>query len=86
MAVTSGKPKEKITITIGHTNILNINKAIANGEFSSVSEVIDKGVSFFFENRNKQSEDAQKVALIEWLESQEGEDRIKNIMRKVKDE
>lgn len=80
MAVTSGKPKERISISIGHTNLANIKKVIDHGEFSSVSEVIDKALSSFFDNQGK------TAITKEWLLSPEGKELIQGIMRNVNEE
>jgi Arc/MetJ-type ribon-helix-helix transcriptional regulator len=82
-ATIARKPKEKITITIGHINIMNINNAIDNGEFSSVSEAIDKGMSFYFDNRNKPSKDGE---FQDYLKSPDGQAILNSaIKERVKD-
>lgn len=52
-------------------------------EFSTVTDLINTALAFYFENRNKtNTKDEFKL----WILSKEGEDYIKGIMRKVKDE
>jgi len=75
MSENPRKLKQKISISLGNTNLSNIDKAIARGEFSSVSDAIEKGMVFFFENRNK------TAITKEWLLSPEGKETIKAIMR-----
>lgn len=72
-----GNKKEKITFTCDALNLRSINAAISRDEFSSVSEAINKSISFYFENRDKPSGR-------EWLISEEGEIYLKDLIRKVK--
>jgi Arc/MetJ-type ribon-helix-helix transcriptional regulator len=81
MAVTSGKPKEKITITIDHTNLSRVYSAISKGDFSNKSEAINKAIAFFFENRNKT--DGQVIK--EFMESSEGEELFKRLFKKYEE-
>ena len=80
MPVTSGKHKEKITITIDHSNLTRIDSAIAKGEFSNVSETINKAIAYFFENRDKL---LGKEDVKEWLISEEGGIYLKKLIREV---
>ena len=63
------KLKERITISCDPINIDRINKALDNKEFSSVSSLVNNAISFYFENRGKD----QNEAFREFLSSEEGE-------------
>ena len=82
MSRIPGKNKEKITISCDIGNLKKINEAIEQGLFSSVSETVNKAITFFFENRDKPQ---KKDEVKEWLVSEEGEDYIKKIIRKVRE-
>lgn len=79
MSRIPGDKKEKITFTCDIGNLRRINTAIQNSEFSSVSEAINKSITFFFENRDKTS-DIDQVK--EWLVSDDGAHYIKDLIRK----
>lgn len=79
MSRIPGKNKEKITFSCDIGNLKKINEAIEQGLFSSVSETVNKSITFFFENRDKPApQDQVKV----WLISEDGEAYIKNLIRK----
>jgi Arc/MetJ-type ribon-helix-helix transcriptional regulator len=88
MAVTSGKPREKIAITISHGNKKRIDEAIARGEFSNVSETINEATTFFFNNRERVNQLPAPIRpeFKDWLVSEDGKKYLKDIIRQVKDE
>ena len=75
------KLKERITISCDPINIDRINKALDNEEFSSVSSLVNNAISFYFENRGKDQNEAFK----EFLSSEEGENVILGILQKHPD-
>jgi Arc/MetJ-type ribon-helix-helix transcriptional regulator len=50
------------------------------GEFNTQSDIITEALRYWFDNKNKPS---QKEEFKKWLRDPEGEEFIKNIMRKV---
>ena len=81
MSRIPGEKKEKITFTCDIGNSRRMDMAIQNNEFSSVSEVINKAITYFFENRNSQS---PKDEVKQWLVSEDGETFMKGLILKVK--
>lgn len=80
MPTRSGrKLKERITISCDPINIDRINKALDNKEFSSVSSLVNNAISFYFENRGKDQNEAFKQFLV----SEEGEEIVLKILRKA---
>ncbi len=80
MGRIAGIKKERVTISISRGNQKRIDGAIANGEFSNVSEAINEAITVFFVNKGKSS------ITKEWMISEEGKEYIKSIMREVNDE
>jgi Arc/MetJ-type ribon-helix-helix transcriptional regulator len=72
-----GKNKEKISFTCDNSNFKNLSDAVSSSEFSSMSEAINKAISFYYENKNKTS------VTKEWMVSEEGKEYIKSVMREV---
>jgi metal-responsive CopG/Arc/MetJ family transcriptional regulator len=77
-----GKPKEQISYKCPHDLFLKINTAIENGEFASRNDIITAALRTFFENRNYDV----KHQITEWLNSDEGEEYLKNVIRVVLEE
>jgi metal-responsive CopG/Arc/MetJ family transcriptional regulator len=73
-----GKPKEQISYKCPHDLFLKINTAIENGEFSSRNDLITAALRTFFENRNH----SVKHEIAEWLNSEEGEMYMANLIRR----
>lgn len=79
----TGPTKEKLTIGITPKNMKNIAIVMANNEYSTITDMVNDALTFWFENRNKPS---QKDEFKTWLVSSEGENYMKEILRKVRDE
>ncbi len=73
-----GKPKEQISYKCPHDLLLKINTAIENGEYASRNDIITAALRTFFEDRNN----GLKRRIIEWMLSDEGEEYMKNLIRK----
>ena len=73
---------DRITITIDPLNKRDVAESIKNKEFTSVVNLINTALRFYFDNRDKPEKiDEIKV----WLVSEEGEDYIKKLIRKVRE-
>lgn len=78
-----GKNKEKISFTCDNSNFKNLNGSVESGEFSSMSEGINKAISFFYANKDSKN---QKMEFKEWIVSEEGEKYLKGIIRSIDQE
>jgi len=75
-----GKPnKEKMSFNCDPLNFKKINEDIAAGKFSTITELINTSLSFYFEKRDLNSKDEIKQYLI----SEEGHRFISDIVKKV---
>lgn len=83
MPKITGPTKEKITFGCDPTNFKKINKIMEEKEFSTVTDLINTALVFYFENRNRTS---QKDDFKAWVVSEEGENYLKDVFRKIKDE
>jgi len=77
MGKITGVKKEKITISISHSNLKNITDAIERGEFSNVSEAINAWLTSYY---NIQNDLGQSVK--DYLESPKGELLFKTLFEK----
>lgn len=82
MGEIRGKPKEQISYKIPSDILSKIDKLLEAKEFNNRSDVITTGMRFYFDNRDKPQ---QKDEVKEWLVSEEGENYIKNLIRKVRE-
>jgi len=82
MPKEKGLNREQITFKCTKETILKIDSYIGQGEYTSRNEVIRDALLYFFENRNRPD---YKDQFKEWLLSEEGEDFIKEILRKTRD-
>lgn len=81
MPSIQGKPKEQISYKCPHDLLLKINTAIENGEYSSRNDIITAALRIFFDNHN----DDLKSRIIEWLNSDEGEEYMKDLIRRIQE-
>jgi len=79
MPKISGKSKERVSFSCDPTPFKKIHDSINAGEASSISALINTALIFYFENRNKNS----KEQFIEWLKSDDGEQYIESMMRRI---
>jgi len=77
-----GKPKVQISYKCPHDLLVKINTAIENGEYASRNDIITAALRIFFEDHN----DGLKYRIIEWLDSDEGEEYMKCLIRKTLEE
>jgi len=70
---------KRLSFTFTPQNRKEMQSAMQNKEFASVAEGINTAIRYYFENREK------TTVTKEWLLSEEGEEYIKKIMRKVQD-
>jgi len=76
-----GKPKEQISYKCPHDLLLKINTAIEDGEYSSRNDIITAALRTFFENHRN----GWKYQIIEWLNSDEGEAFMINLIRRIQE-
>ncbi len=81
MPSIQGKPKEQISYKCPHDLLLKINTAIENGEYSSRNDIITAALRIFFNNHN----DDLKSQIIEWLNSDEGEEYMTDLIRRIQE-
>jgi metal-responsive CopG/Arc/MetJ family transcriptional regulator len=74
-----GKPKEQISYKCPHDLLLKINTAIEHEEFASRNDIITAALRSFFENRDTDV----KYRVTEWLNSDEGEEYMTNLIRGI---
>lgn len=75
-----GKPnKEKMSFNCDPLNYKKINDDIEAGKFSTITELINTALSFYFGRRDLNSRDEIK----QYLVSEEGHKFIADIVRKV---
>lgn len=75
-----GKPnKEKMSFNCDPLNFKKINEDIAAGKFSTITELINTSLSFYFEKRDSNSKDEVKHYLV----SEEGHQFLTDIVRKI---
>jgi len=73
-----GKPnKEKMSFNCDPVNFKRINNDIAAGKFSTITELINAALSFYFEKRDSTSKNEIKT----YLQSPEGTEFLKTIIR-----
>jgi Arc/MetJ-type ribon-helix-helix transcriptional regulator len=76
-----GEYRDQITFKCTTATIAKIDSYIGKGEFTSRNEVIRAALEYYFENKGTLSP-TEKVK--EWLKSPEGEEYLKNILRKTR--
>ncbi|MCK9631094.1 MAG: hypothetical protein M0R30_05570 [Methanoregula sp.] len=76
-----GKPKEQISYKCPHDLLQKINTAIENGEYASRNDIITAALLTFFEKRNNDL----RSLIIEWLNSDEGEEYMINLIRRIQE-
>ena len=81
MPSIQGKPKEQISYKCPHDLLLKINTAIENGEYSSRNDIITAALRIFFNNHNNDL----KSQIIEWLNSDEGEEYMTDLIRRIQE-
>jgi hypothetical protein len=81
MPVISGPPKEKITIGITPKNMKNIANAMSSNQYSTVTDVVNDALAYFFDNRDK----SEGKAIKEFMESSEGEELFKKLFKKYEE-
>ncbi len=81
MPKIKGQVKEKITFGCDPLPFNKIQKAIENKEFSTVTDLINTALIFYFENRNK----TESQAIKEFMESSDGEELFKRLFKKYEE-
>lgn len=81
MPKITGPPKEKITIGFTPRNMKYISKAMANNEYSTISELVNDALTSFFEGEKQERN--QIVALEKYLESEEGDKKMLDLMMRA---
>lgn len=76
-----GKPKEQISYKCPHDLLQKINTAIEDGEYASRNDIITAALRTFFENHNN----GLKYQIVEWLISDEGEEYMKNLIKRIQE-
>jgi hypothetical protein len=75
-----GKPnKEKMSFNCDPVNFKKINDEIEAGKFSTITELINASLSFYFEKRESNSKDEIK----HYLTSEEGRRFISDIIEQI---
>lgn len=78
-----GKPnKEKMSFNCDPVNFKRINDDIVAGKFSTITELLNAALSFYFEKRNSTSNDDIKA----YLQSPEGTEFLMRIVQDAKKE
>jgi len=77
----SGQTKERITFSCDPLPYKKIQQAIEKGEFSTITDLINSALVFYFENRK--SEFDPKEELKQLLQSPEGEELVIKLLEKV---
>lgn len=72
---------DRVSISFSPMNKRDMQTAIEKKEFTSIVNLVNTAIRFYFENRDK-SPDIGPVK--EWLVSEEGEQYLKDLIRKVK--
>ena len=75
----AGKTKERITFSCDPIPFKKIRASIENGEFSTVTDLINTALVFYFENRDKSALGREIKA---YLESPEGEVLFKHLIQR----
>ena len=73
--------RDQITIKCTASTIKKIDSYIGTDEMTTRNEVVRKALDYFFENWNKPS---PKEQFKEWLLSSEGEEFVKDLIRKTR--
>lgn len=79
MPSEKGQLRDQVTFKCTSQTIGKIDSYIGQGELTNRNEVIRAALEFFFENYNRSPSDKIK----EWMISAEGEQFIKDLMRKA---
>ena len=84
MPKISGKSKERVSFSCDPIPYKRMHDSIKAGEASSISALINTALTFYYDNRDKTSNDQ----VIQWLESETGglylEKIVKRIVEKTK--
>ena len=75
--------QDRISFTFTPINLRDVQKSMESKEFPTVANLLNTAIRFYFENRERSS---SKDQVKEWLLSEEGEEYITGLIRKVKEE
>ena len=81
MPKISGKTKDRITFSCDPLPYKKIQQAIEKGEFSTITDLINSALIFYFENRKIEFD--PKGELKQLLQSPEGEESVIKLLEKV---
>ncbi|MEN6396785.1 MAG: hypothetical protein ABFC78_09915 [Methanoregula sp.] len=79
MPKLAGKTKDRITFSCDPMPFKKIQAAIGNGEFSTVTDLINTALTFYFENREKEGLGRE---IKEYMESPDGEVLFKYLIQR----
>jgi len=72
MPKITGPSKEKLTLGITPKNMKNIAIVMANNEYSTITDLVNDALTYWFENRNQNQDDM----MAKFLQSPKGKDII----------
>jgi hypothetical protein len=77
----SGKTKERITFSCDPLPYKKIQQSIENGDFSTITDLINSALIFYFENRKIDFDPKEEIK--HFLQSPEGEELAVKLLEKM---